>query len=292
MLNYLKAFFVFFLWVAIALTSHHFITHQYFEYLDNSLENSSIKSDKTNISAHSILKIKSGNDVVFKFVNGIQITKNESKVSALNSIPFLIDSISKYLNNNYTKHLAIVGTYNNTESNTNLGKLRANNVKNELIKNGFDRIKINTEGKNEAFVFNKNNNYSNGIDLNFVPLNEMILDSIETIIINKRIYLDYTNNNLVFNTELINYTNLVKQYLKRNPTKTVKITGHTDNKGFYENNLIIGQNKANALKAYFIKNGISENAITALSQGESEPIANKYTEEGKALNNRIEIRIN
>ena len=280
------------IWVAIALTSHHYITHQYFgNFNATSAENSSNKIEKETVLTQHILEIKNGKEVVFKFANGIKITKNKEIVSAINSVPFLMDSLSLFFKNNYNKQLEIIGKYTTLENNANLGNLRANSLKNELISSGIKPTKIKTSGKNETFNFNENDVYYNGIELHFTPLNKRVLDSLENNITNKTLYLNYTNNKLIINNELVNYTNLVKQYLKNNPTKIIEITGHTNNKGYYKNNLIIGQNKANSVKAYLIKNGISENVITALSRGEAEPIANKYTDEGKALNNRIEIRI-
>ena len=104
-------------------------------------------------------------------------------------------------------------------------------------------------------------------------------------------YVALENSQLIENAELIKYTQLLKQFLDKKPSKTIDITGHTNNNGYFENNLIIGKNKATKLKEYFINSGITKNEIHTFSRGEAEPIANKYTEEGKLLNSRIEIRI-
>ena len=276
------------LWAAIALTSHYFITHKNYINLISPTEKA---SEKTNISTPTILEIKNGSEIEFQFTNGIQITKNKEQVSSIKNIPYLIDSLSNFLKNNYNKQLELIGKYNNLENNSNLGVLRANALKNEFINNGFKPTKIATTGINNSFSFNKKDVFNNGVDIHIIPLNKITLDSLENELTNKTLYLKYTDNKILINSELNNYISLLKQYLKNNSTKTVEITGHTDNKGYYENNLIIGQNKANALKEYFTKNGISKNKINTFSKGESEPIANKYTEEGKALNNRIEIKI-
>lgn len=53
-----------------------------------------------------------------------------------------------------------------------------------------------------------------------------------------------------------------------------------------------GLNMANSLKDYFTKNKNINIDIKTYSRGEAEPIANKYTEKGKLLNQRIEIKIN
>ena len=70
------------------------------------------------------------------------------------------------------------------------------------------------------------------------------------------------------------------------------ITGHTSNDGYFDKNLVKGLNMANSLKDYFTKNKNINIDIKTYSRGEAEPIANKYTEKGKLLNQRIEIKIN
>ena len=51
------------------------------------------------------------------------------------------------------------------------------------------------------------------------------------------------------------------------------------------------QKRANAIKAYLTEKGISEKRITAKGYGETSPIADNNTEEGRTRNRRIEIRM-
>lgn len=291
MLNYFKAFLIFFIWVIIALTSHYFITHNNYKNINFFSDESSSKTETNKQSILNTLNVVSNNKTVFSFSHGIQIFENSEETSDIESIPFLVDSLSIFLAKNYDKQLEIIGKYSNLE-NSNLGVLRANSVKNQLISKGIVQKNIKTSSKNEPIVFNKNGTFFNGIDLKYISLDSLTLDSIVNIISNKRLYVAIENNLLIENTELIEYTQLLKQFSKKNPLKTINITGHTNNKGYFENNLIIGKNKANNLKEYFIKNGITKIPINTFSRGEAEPIADKYTEEGKLLNNRIEIKIN
>lgn len=291
MLNYLKAFLFFFIWVIIALTSHYLITHKNFKIINfYGTEPSNIIETKSQPALNN-LNVISNNETIFRFSKGFRIVENSEKISSIDSIPFLIDSLSIFLINNYDKQLEIIGKYSSSE-NSNLGSLRANSLKNQLINKGISQKSIKISKNNEPFVFDKNGTFSNGIELKFIPSNSMLLDSIVNVISNKRLYVTVENDLLIENTELIEYTKLLKQFSKKNPSKTVDITGHTNNKGYFENNLILGKNKANKLKEYFIKNGISKIQINTFTRGEAEPIANKYTKEGKLLNNRIEIRIN
>lgn len=291
MLNYLKAFLVFFLWVAIALSSHYFITHQHSGNLKASIKSSDKEIKSLEATTLSNFTVKNGAETVFSTAKGFTIFKNSEKISSVDSISFLIDSIKDFLDNNYDKQLEILGKYTNLED-SNLGFSRANSLKNQLINKGIAQKKLKTSNKKESFDFNENGTFQNGIELRFITLNKTILDSLEYTITNKRLYVSIENEQLIESYELSKYVLILNQYLIHNPVKTVEIIGHTDNNGYYENNLIIGKNKANKLKEYFLKKGIVNVPISTFSRGEAEPIANKYTEEGKALNSRIEIKVN
>lgn len=62
------------------------------------------------------------------------------------------------------------------------------------------------------------------------------------------------------------------QYLKDNPTEAVVIEGHTDVLGEGEYNLDLGDQRAKAVKAYFIKNGIDASRIITITYGEDQPL--------------------
>jgi len=81
--------------------------------------------------------------------------------------------------------------------------------------------------------------------------------------------------------------------LKNNPTIKIDIQGHTDWIGTEEYNNNLSQRRADAVKAYLVKNGIDEIRITTSAWGESKPIDTNETEEGRFQNRRAElIRIN
>lgn len=80
-------------------------------------------------------------------------------------------------------------------------------------------------------------------------------------------------------------------YLKLKADLKIEIGGHTDSDGSTDSNLTLSQNRAEAVKKYLIKKGISSNRLTAKGYGESKPIAENETAAGKALNRRTEINI-
>ncbi len=76
--------------------------------------------------------------------------------------------------------------------------------------------------------------------------------------------------------------------------KELKITiiGHTDNVGNDKDNLYLSLERAKAVRAAILLNGISPERIKYDGKGEMDPIASNETEEGRAINRRTEFIIN
>ncbi len=74
------------------------------------------------------------------------------------------------------------------------------------------------------------------------------------------------------------------------PEVRVKITGHTDNQGSESANIAISLRRAEVVLTYFTEHGISPDRFQVAGAGSSNPIMSNETEEGKALNRRIEFR--
>lgn len=75
------------------------------------------------------------------------------------------------------------------------------------------------------------------------------------------------------------------------PTCHIKIIGHTDNVGTDEFNQRLSEGRAKAIRDELINRGIAGDRIEAEGRGESEPMADNDTEEGRAQNRRVEIEI-
>ena len=80
-------------------------------------------------------------------------------------------------------------------------------------------------------------------------------------------------------------------FMNNHPALTIRITGHTDNVGSDEANQILSEGRANAVRDELIKRGIAAGRIEAEGKGETEPIADNATEEGRAKNRRVEFTI-
>jgi len=68
------------------------------------------------------------------------------------------------------------------------------------------------------------------------------------------------------------------------------IEGHTDSTGSFDKNLTLAKDRATAVKTYLVnKLGIDADRLSAMGQGQSQPVADNNTEEGRAQNRRVEI---
>ena len=143
----------------------------------------------------------------------------------------------------------------------------------------------------EIIKFSSGNNSKNTIDFKLLEKSKQLIDSIEQSITSKTLYVEFENGVVKESKDLTSYSNLLNQFLKNYSEKIISITGHTNNIGYFENNLEKGLMMANSLKNYLIKNENFTSEIKTYSRGEAEPIADKYTEKGKLLNQRIEIKI-
>ena len=72
----------------------------------------------------------------------------------------------------------------------------------------------------------------------------------------------------------------------------VMIEGHTDNTGSAAINAQLSQNRAEAVRQYFIANGtLEKQELTAIGYGSERPLATNDTAEGRAINRRIDVII-
>ena len=84
----------------------------------------------------------------------------------------------------------------------------------------------------------------------------------------------------------------LKKFLDENPRVTMlRIEGHTDNQGDDAYNMKLSVARALAVKAWLMKQGIPEGRLIAVGFGETRPIADNSTEEGKAQNRRTEFHV-
>lgn len=83
----------------------------------------------------------------------------------------------------------------------------------------------------------------------------------------------------------------VAQAMKVNDTLEVEVGGHTDSVGNDARNLALSQRRAEAVKAFLVREGIPAARLTPRGYGASEPTDTNDTAEGRANNRRVAFKV-
>ena len=79
--------------------------------------------------------------------------------------------------------------------------------------------------------------------------------------------------------------------LEAYPEIKIELGGHTDAKGSDEYNQRLSEQRAAAVVKYLKSKGVAADRLTSAGYGESQPVADNETEEGRELNRRVELKI-
>ena len=75
------------------------------------------------------------------------------------------------------------------------------------------------------------------------------------------------------------------------PKMVIEVRGHTDNTGSDEINNKLSQDRADAVREYFISKGIEPDRIASKGFGKTKPMATNDTDAGRQQNRRVEFVI-
>ena len=90
----------------------------------------------------------------------------------------------------------------------------------------------------------------------------------------------------VSKTQLDDLVDILKKY----PEAKLAVEGHTDNTGNPEKNVQLSQKRCESVKNYLVSKGIDANRLSATGYGDTKPIADNKTADGRAKNRRVELR--
>lgn len=105
----------------------------------------------------------------------------------------------------------------------------------------------------------------------------------------KNIYFDFDKTTL--KSESFVELDRVVDFLNRNSSVSIEIAGHTDNKGSDTYNQNLSQGRSQSVVDYLISKGIDPSRLEARGYGESKPVETNETEEGRAINRRVEFTV-
>jgi OOP family OmpA-OmpF porin len=83
----------------------------------------------------------------------------------------------------------------------------------------------------------------------------------------------------------------VAQMMKENSKMVIQLEGHTDNQGSAKANMELSEARVEAVKKYLVSKGIAKDRIKTKALGGSQPLANEMTQEARAMNRRVEMRV-
>ncbi|HIQ40433.1 MAG TPA: OmpA family protein [Sulfurivirga caldicuralii] len=101
----------------------------------------------------------------------------------------------------------------------------------------------------------------------------------------------FKTNSAELNDDAFGKLDLIVEYMKKYPAKRIVMEGHTDNVGSEAYNKTLSERRAQAVKNYLVSQGITADRIEIVGYGESQPIADNSTPEGRQLNRRVEIKL-
>ena len=118
------------------------------------------------------------------------------------------------------------------------------------------------------------------------------LDTVEKAIVAKAFSnLEFATGNDVIKTESFSSLDELAKLMTKKPKWRLKISGHTDNQGVAAANLKLSQKRAEAIQKYLVKKGISADRFKVEWFGQTQPIADNKTAEGRQKNRRVEMLI-
>jgi outer membrane protein OmpA-like peptidoglycan-associated protein len=81
----------------------------------------------------------------------------------------------------------------------------------------------------------------------------------------------------------------IADILLLNPSYLIEIQGHTDNFGNSSSNLILSESRAEAVRKYLVEKGVNNSRLSSHGYGDTKPVANNNTSEGRSKNRRVEF---
>ncbi len=154
-----------------------------------------------------------------------------------------------------------------------------------LLPEGFTYdIKIAGLGEEEEYstieIPSATGKHKLSLELNYEPAHVYTLEDVQ-----------FDVNSAILRSSSFKSLDQLVKVLKNKPDLHIEIAGHTDDDGEEEANLILSQNRAEAVQSYLIQKGIDKKRLTAKGYGETQPITENDLPENKQKNRRTEVRI-
>jgi len=174
------------------------------------------------------------------------------------------------------------------EYNLPLSEQRARLVREVLIDNGVDGNKITAVGRGKLEPTADNSTEQGRAKNRRVEIRYTVENSASG---NEQDvgHLQFGYKNTGLTEDSLNRLNAFAERLMRSPRSSVIIRAHTDNIGPEKYNQKLSEKRADDIKQLLITRGIPGHRVQAIGMGETTPIADNSTEEGRTQNRRAEL---
>lgn len=217
------------------------------------------------------------------------------------SINIGMGKLKTFLAENPNQKLRITGYAQQSEKNTssfpNLGYARANNVKNYFISQGIPASKLQAKGELVGLLQTDQDTVLGAVDYALFEAdpekNALAMEALKVTINEAPLTLHFKTNQTQIELSTAQRQKMadIVRYMGNVPGAQLIVVGHTDNTGNRENNIRLGQKRAEFIKSYLVSLGIANEQVISTSKGPDEPIADNSTEEGRAQNRRTAVSI-
>ncbi|MBO4771031.1 MAG: OmpA family protein [Bacteroidales bacterium] len=101
--------------------------------------------------------------------------------------------------------------------------------------------------------------------------------------------INFDFNSSKLSDHIQGYLSRLAIFLNEYPQYNVELLGHTDGIGNVEANMALSKRRCNAVYNHLVKNGVNPKRLTLQGFGMSSPMASNDTDQGRALNRRVEL---
>ena len=110
------------------------------------------------------------------------------------------------------------------------------------------------------------------------------LNDPDSLLYTRKVYFDFDRSEI--RSEFVSVLRAHAGYLAGNPSASVTIEGHCDERGSREYNIGLGERRADAIKRFLEAEGVKRSQITTISYGEERPDSLGHDEQAWAMNRR------
>jgi len=124
-----------------------------------------------------------------------------------------------------------------------------------------------------------------------VYINEPTNDDVRKAMMQAAEHLEFENDKAIILKGSYGDLESLTNILLMREELEIKLEGHTDSNGTEEYNMRLSKNRVEAVKDFLVANGVDAKRIKTAHFGESKPIADNKTEEGRAKNRRVDMEV-